>query len=127
MPNYLRFSCQDNPTNTQQHAVLEQRKQGGWRVIDAGQDPLDANSMIITLNGISDRFNAIAQLAAIRDKVRRAIAGGADFTIPPVVLRQFTAHLPDCEWASIPEAGHCSYWERPDLWNAYVLDFLGRH
>ena len=39
--DYRTFLCPDNPHNRQQHADLESLKQGGWRVIDAGKDPLE--------------------------------------------------------------------------------------
>ncbi|HEX5223036.1 MAG TPA: C1 family peptidase [Verrucomicrobiae bacterium] len=59
MPNYLHFHCPDNTANQQQHEVLEQRKQGGWRVTEVGKDPLDPNTMVITLNGMSSPVAAI--------------------------------------------------------------------
>ena len=32
-----------------------------------------------------------------------------------------------CLRLTVPEGGHSTYWERPDLFNRAVLDFVGRH
>lgn len=55
------------------------------------------------------------------------ITGDADLYGPPSVLRMFAAHLQHAESAVIPETGHSSYWESPDVFNRTVLAFLGRH
>jgi pimeloyl-ACP methyl ester carboxylesterase len=52
------------------------------------------------------------------------ITGDADLYMPPSVLRMFLAHMPNAEWAVVPETGHSSYWENPELFNAAVLAFL---
>lgn len=55
------------------------------------------------------------------------IAGDADLYMPPSVLRIFAAHMKHAQTAVIPETGHASYWERPDLYNRTVLEFIGKH
>jgi pimeloyl-ACP methyl ester carboxylesterase len=55
------------------------------------------------------------------------ITGDADLYTPPSVLRMFLAHMKTAEWAIIPETGHSSYWESPDLFNATVLTFLRKY
>lgn len=67
-----------------------------------------------------------AALATIHVPVL-AIAGDADQTTPPVIMRAIAAHIPDCEYALIPEAGHAAFWEQPDVWNRLVLDFIRKH
>jgi pimeloyl-ACP methyl ester carboxylesterase len=54
------------------------------------------------------------------------ITGDADLYTPPSVLRMFLERMKTAEWAIIPETGHSSYWESPELFNAAVLAFLGK-
>jgi pimeloyl-ACP methyl ester carboxylesterase len=54
------------------------------------------------------------------------IAGGSDLLAPPELMRQFAAHLPDHEFVTVCESGHCVHWEEPEQWNRLVLDFLSR-
>jgi pimeloyl-ACP methyl ester carboxylesterase len=35
--------------------------------------------------------------------------------------------IPNSEFVVVPEAGHSFYWERPDIFNSAVLDFIGRY
>jgi pimeloyl-ACP methyl ester carboxylesterase len=56
-----------------------------------------------------------------------AIAGEADQSTPPAVMRAIAAHIPGCEYTTVLEAGHASFWEQPDIWNKLVLDFVARH
>ena len=55
------------------------------------------------------------------------VTGGADMYSPPPVLALFAARIPGAESVNVPEVGHSAYWERPDVFNRAVLDFLGRH
>jgi len=55
------------------------------------------------------------------------MTGAADTSTPPALLRMVARKLPDCELLILPECGHSAYWERPDLFNAVVTDFLSRH
>ncbi|MFI5266474.1 MAG: alpha/beta fold hydrolase [Chloroflexota bacterium] len=55
-----------------------------------------------------------------------AIAGGADQTTPPIIMRAIAKHIPNCRYEPIAEAGHASFWEQPEVWNHLVLDFIGR-
>ena len=52
------------------------------------------------------------------------ISGGADLLSSPALMRMMAAPIPGHKWASIPEAGHASFWEEPDTWNRLALDFL---
>ena len=55
------------------------------------------------------------------------IAGDADLVQPPALMRLFKRNIPNSELVVVPEAGHSIYWERPDVFNSAVLDFVGRH
>ena len=55
------------------------------------------------------------------------LAGDADLLAPPSRMRLLAARIPDCQFATVPEAGHAAFWEQPEIWNRIVLDFLGRH
>jgi|SRR5581483_4810858 len=56
-----------------------------------------------------------------------AIAGQADQSTPPALMRQFVAHIPGCRYETVPEAGHAAFWEQPEIWNKLVLDFIQQH
>ena len=55
------------------------------------------------------------------------ITGGADLYAPPPVLGLFTARIQGSESLIVPEAGHSTYWEQPEVFNRAVLDFIGKH
>jgi len=54
------------------------------------------------------------------------ITGDADLITPPAILRMVARHIPSSEMTIAPESGHSTYWEKPDLFNAAVLGFLGK-
>jgi pimeloyl-ACP methyl ester carboxylesterase len=53
------------------------------------------------------------------------LVGEADLLSPPALMRMLAAHIPGCRFATVPEAGHAAFWERPEEWNRLVLEFLG--
>ena len=55
------------------------------------------------------------------------LTSDADMYAPPPVLKLFTARVKDSESVVIPEAGHSSYWEQPEVFNRAVLDFIRKH
>jgi pimeloyl-ACP methyl ester carboxylesterase len=55
------------------------------------------------------------------------ITGDADMYAPPPLLRMFSSRIKGSESLIIPEAGHSSYWEKPDVFNRTVLDFMRKH
>ena len=55
------------------------------------------------------------------------ISGEADLMSPPVLMRMLAAHIPGSRFVSLPDAGHAGFWERPDVWNGLVLEFIGQH
>ena len=54
------------------------------------------------------------------------LAGDADLLSPPALMRLLAAHIPDCQFVTVPEAGHAAFWEQPEVWNRLVLDFIGK-
>jgi pimeloyl-ACP methyl ester carboxylesterase len=55
------------------------------------------------------------------------LTGGADLYAPPPILRLFAARIKGSESIIVPEAGHSTYWEQPEVFNRAVLDFIGKH
>ncbi len=55
------------------------------------------------------------------------LTGGADMYAPPPVLRLFAARIKGSESVIVPEAGHSTYWEQPEVFNRAVLDFIAKH
>ena len=55
------------------------------------------------------------------------LTGDADMYAPPAVLRLFVARIKGSESVIVPEAGHSSYWEQPEIFNRSVLGFIRRH
>jgi pimeloyl-ACP methyl ester carboxylesterase len=55
------------------------------------------------------------------------LTGGADLYAPPPLLRMFAARIKNAESLVVPEAGHSSYWEQPEVFNRAVLEFVRKH
>ncbi len=55
------------------------------------------------------------------------LVGEADLLSPPALMRLLVAHIPGCQFATVPEAGHGAHWEQPEIWNRIVLAFIGQH
>jgi pimeloyl-ACP methyl ester carboxylesterase len=55
------------------------------------------------------------------------LTGDSDLFAPPPILRMFAARIKGAEVVIVPEAGHSTYWEQPDMFNRAVLQFLGKH
>jgi len=55
------------------------------------------------------------------------LVGEADLLSPPALMRLLAAHIPNCQFATIPEAGHGAHWEQPEFWNRIVLEFISQH
>jgi pimeloyl-ACP methyl ester carboxylesterase len=67
-----------------------------------------------------------ASLESIRVPVL-LLTGDADMFAPPPVLKMFATHIRHAETAIVPEAGHSTYWEQPEMFNRAVLDFVKKH
>lgn len=55
------------------------------------------------------------------------ITGDADMYAPPPVLKLFAARIRNSETKIVPEAGHSSYWEQPEVFNDAVLKFIRKY
>lgn len=71
--------------------------------------------------------NVSHEMLEKRDIPTLLLTGEADLATPPSITRMAARHLPKGEVAIVPEAGHSLYWERPDIFNRVVLDFIGRN
>jgi pimeloyl-ACP methyl ester carboxylesterase len=56
-----------------------------------------------------------------------ALSGNADLLSPPALMRMLAARIPTSRFVSLPDAGHAGFWERPQVWNGLVLEFIGQH
>jgi 3-oxoadipate enol-lactonase len=52
------------------------------------------------------------------------VNGEEDLLFPPTATAAATALLPDAIWKSIPKTGHSTYFERPQIFNKSVDEFL---
>jgi pimeloyl-ACP methyl ester carboxylesterase len=50
-----------------------------------------------------------------------------DILVPPRFSRELAAVVPGAALKTIDGAGHCYFWERPDVFNGMCLEFLARH
>jgi pimeloyl-ACP methyl ester carboxylesterase len=55
------------------------------------------------------------------------LTGDADMFAPPPVLKMFAEHIKTAQTAVVPEAGHSTYWEQPEVFNREVLRFIRKH
>jgi pimeloyl-ACP methyl ester carboxylesterase len=55
------------------------------------------------------------------------ITGDADLSAPPPLVRFVAARIKNSESLIVPEAGHSTYWEQPQVFNRAVLDFIRKH
>lgn len=54
-----------------------------------------------------------------------AIAGREDIVVPPSAVEHLASLAPGAIYHPVPEAGHSVYFERAELFNRLVIDFLG--
>jgi pimeloyl-ACP methyl ester carboxylesterase len=72
----------------------------------------------------ADRNNAAFEKLTIPVLLQ---TGDTDMGIPPSLIRLFKPHFKNSELRLIEEAGHNTYWEQPEAFNASILDFISRH
>ena len=70
--------------------------------------------------------NTLAKIATIPAPTL-IIAADADLLAPPALMRLWSRHLKEHEWAEVHDAGHAMAWEQPGTFNDKVLDFIRRH
>ena len=52
------------------------------------------------------------------------IAGGADLYAPPAVMRMLADRVSGALFFVVPNVGHSTFWEAPDIFSQIVLEFL---
>ena len=67
--------------------------------------------------------NTFAKLATISARTL-VMPAGADLLAPPALMWIWAQHLKDTQWVVVPDAGHAVAWERPELFNTHLLQFL---
>ncbi|MCY3690949.1 MAG: alpha/beta hydrolase [Chloroflexota bacterium] len=55
------------------------------------------------------------------------LSGQADILAPPLLMRMLAAHIPTSRFATLEDVGHAGFWERPEVWNGIVLEFIREH
>jgi 3-oxoadipate enol-lactonase len=55
------------------------------------------------------------------------LTGEEDLLFPPGVMRSVAAELPGARLVQIPDTGHSVYFERPELFNRLVGEFVAKH
>ena len=55
------------------------------------------------------------------------MTGDADLYSPPALMRMMADQIPGSEFVIVPDSGHALYWERPDVFNRTVLEFIAKH
>jgi pimeloyl-ACP methyl ester carboxylesterase len=55
------------------------------------------------------------------------LTGDADMFAPPSLLPMFASRIKGSSSVVVPEAGHSTYWEKPEVFNRTVLEFLKKH
>lgn len=83
-------------------------------------EPTSALQMFKILQKTSYPHEALQKLAL----PILCLVGSEDHLIPPFMVRQAAAILPDAQVIEIPGTGHSPYFEEPDTWNQIVLNFL---
>lgn len=64
-----------------------------------------------------------ARLATMRVPTL-VLSDQADILAPPLLMRMLAARIPASRFASLDDAGHAGFWERPEVWNGIVLEFI---
>jgi pimeloyl-ACP methyl ester carboxylesterase len=70
--------------------------------------------------------NTFAKIALIPTPAL-IIAADSDLLAPPALMAIWAAQVKTHEWVVVPDAGHAVAWERPDIFNAKVIDFVRRY
>jgi len=55
------------------------------------------------------------------------IAGGSDLAAPAPTQRYFSERVTHAETLTVPNAGHSTFWEQPEVFNRAVLEFIRKH
>jgi 3-oxoadipate enol-lactonase len=92
-----------------------------YREVDALSRDLDKNAVRKKLIGM--RATPRAVVAGLRPPLL-CVTGEEDIVIPPAAVAVLASIVPGARLARVPQAGHSVYWERPQLFNRLVDEFL---
>jgi 3-oxoadipate enol-lactonase len=92
-----------------------------YREMDALSLDLDKDAVRRKLNKM--RTTPRAAVAALRMPLL-CLTGQEDIVIPPAVVALLASIVPGARLATVPEAGHSVYWERPAAFNRLLDEFL---
>jgi pimeloyl-ACP methyl ester carboxylesterase len=91
-----------------------------------------ANPHPFTLTGFLRQGDAVrshdtlARIGTLRAPTLVSVAED-DILVPPRFSRALAAAVPNAQLRVIDRAGHCFFWERPDVFNTMCLEFLAKH
>jgi len=92
-----------------------------YRQVDALSHHLDKGAVRKKL--IALRATPRSVVAALRPPLL-CITGEEDIVIPPAAVAVLASIVPGARLARVPHAGHSVYWERPQIFNRLVDEFL---
>ncbi len=103
-------------------ATLEERPEI-VRELRAIMEEVDPEAVAAALEGMAERADSRPLLAEISVPVL-VIVGAEDAITPPAVARAMVEAIPDARLEVVASAGHVSNLERPEAFNAAILDVL---
>ena len=92
-----------------------------YRSVDALSMGLDKAALRAAL--MATRTRSPESLAELRVPVM-CLTGEEDVVIPPESVAALARHIPGARLVRVPAAGHSVYWERSDVFNRLLDDFL---
>ena len=84
---------------------------------------VDVDSIVRMMGPLFGRSEVLSRLGEIRVPAL-VFAGEEDRAQPPARSRELAAALPNAELVMIPEAGHLSALEQPEVVTEVIRDFL---
>jgi pimeloyl-ACP methyl ester carboxylesterase len=99
-----------------------------WKEIEKESRPSQPRTSTLELAYSTPMRNQLT--LALLEQIRvptLMLTGGADMTAPPPLMKLLAARIRNTELIVVPNAGHSTYWEEPDVFNRTVLDFIRRH
>ncbi len=92
-----------------------------YRELDALSGGVDKESLLRQLAAM--RTTPIESVAALTTPIL-CITGEEDIVVPPAAVVSFASFLPSARLERVSAAGHSVYFERPDVFNNLVDEFL---
>jgi 3-oxoadipate enol-lactonase len=85
----------------------------------------------VDVGAVSKLFDPEVRLSAADVEQHRVptlmLTGSEDLLFPSAVMRSVAGEIPGAHLEEVDDAGHSIYFERPELFNRLVGDFLARH